>query len=124
MKTKRGKFRNLALILVVIIPVHACSKDVTLNQTIYQDILEYFLPSSLHSTSIDLKNFLCYANGREKCCSCQSSCIFDKTCCIDAFFSENITSVEEYIHIFYEKYSFRQYAKNLPVTNMKIPFSI
>ena len=124
MKTKRGKFRNLALILVVIIPVHAYSKGVTLNQIIYQDILEYFLPSSLHSTSIDLKNFLCHANGREKCCSCQSSCIFDKTCCIDAFFSENITSVEEYIHIFYEKYSFRQYAKNLPVTNMKIPFSI
>ena len=124
MKEKPGKFSNLVLILVVIIPVHACFKGVTLNQTLYQEILEYFLPSSLHNTSIDLKNFLCYANGKEKCCSCQSSCIFDKTCCIDVFFSENITSVQEYIHIFYEKYSFRLYVKNLPVTNMKSPFSI
>ena len=124
MKEKPGEISNLALVLVVIIPVPACSKGVTLNQTLYHEILEHFLPSSLHNTSIDLKNFLCYANGKEKCCSCQSSCIFDKTCCIDVFFTENITSVQEYIHIFHEKYSFRQYAKNMPVTNMKSPFSI
>ena len=105
MKEKPGEISNLALVLVVIIPVPACSKGVTLNQTLYHEILEHFLPSSLHNTSIDLKNFLCYANGKEKCCSCQSSCIFDKTCCIDVFFTENITSVQEYIHIFhkYEK---------------------
>ena len=116
--------RTSALILVLALPLCFSLKNDISNKTLYNQIVEYFFPKSFLNPSIVMSDYLCYAEGDKKCCSCQTYCTFYQTCCIDTFFSNNITSLEDYIEIFHERNEARNYVKMLPPTNADIPFSV
>ena len=116
--------RIAALTLVLALPPYFSLKNEISNKTLYNQIVEHFFPKSFLNPLIVMNDYLCYAEGDKKCCSCQTYCTFYQTCCIDTFFSNNITSVKEYIEIFRERNEARNYVKMLSPTNADIPFSV
>ena len=87
------------------------------NQTLYDGIVEHFFPKEFRNTKFDIKNYLCVLKNRT-CCRCTKTCRYYGTCCIDAFFNNNITSVEEYVDIFFKMTTIRKHVKTLPVINI------
>ena len=53
----------------------------------------------------------------ETCCQCTKTCKYYGTCCIDIFFDNSITSVEEYVTMFLKMTNMRRYVTYLPVTS-------
>ena len=45
-------------------------------------------------------------------CSCTKTCRYYGTCCIDAFFNSNVTSVKEYVDIFRNMTKIKNMSKN------------
>ena len=87
------------------------------NQTLYDGIVEHFFPKEFRKTKFDIKNYLCFLKNHT-CCRCTKTCRYYGTCCIDAFFNNNITSVEEYVDIFSNMTTIRKHVKILPVVNI------
>lgn len=98
------KIKYLLEVLIAIITIY-CSKYVESlkisNQTLYDEIVDYFFPMELRTPQFDMNNYLCF-QGDQTCCICSSTCRYYGTCCIDAFFNNKITSSEKYIHLFFE----------------------
>ena len=123
------KMIYLLEVLIAIITIY-CSKDVKSfninNQTLYDEIVDYFFPTELRTPQFDMNNYLCFL-GNDTCCICSKTCRYYGTCCIDAFFDNNITSSEEYVYLFFKMTKVRQYITNLPVVdvgNISVKFSI
>ena len=114
------KIKYLLEVLIAIITIY-CSKYVESlkisNQTLYDEIVDYFFPMELRTPQFDMNNYLCFQRD-QTCCICSRTCRYYGTCCIDAFFNNKITSSEKYIHLFFEMTQVRQYVTNLPVVNV------
>ena len=109
------------------------------NKTLYRSIVDYFFPTYLQSPSIDMNNYLCYSHETNnsfiyprnwisygQCCECSKRCKYFGTCCLDAFFNDNITSLNEYIDLFYKKIAIKKHVRLSPVLNIDhfVPYEI
>ena len=99
-----------------------------MNQTLYDNIVDYFFPKELRNSKIKMDRYLCYSTLPhhaccqftlldELCCLCTKICKYYGTCCIDAFFDNSITSVEEYVTLFLKMANMKRYVSYLPVTS-------
>ena len=88
------------------------------HQTLYNDIVDYFFPLALRSPKFKSNNYLCLLKTQKTCCRCTKSCRYYGTCCIDAFFNNNNTSIEEYVDIFCNMHKIRRHVKTLPIVNI------
>ena len=123
------KTKDLLEVVIAIIIIY-CSKYVESlkisNQTLYNEIVDYFFPVELRTAQFDMTNYLCFQRSHT-CCICSKTCRYYGTCCIDSFFDNNITSSEEYVHLFFKMTKVTQYVTNLPVVdvgNISVKFSI
>ena len=91
-----------------------------MNQTLYDNIVDYFFPKELRNSKIKMDRYLCYSTLPhhaccqftlldELCCLCTKICKYYGTCCIDAFFDNSITSVEEYVTLFLKMANMKRY---------------
>ena len=88
------------------------------NQALYNEIVDHFFPKELGHPGIDIRRNLYKYSFNGKCCRCTKTCRYYGTCCIDAFFNNNITSVEEYIDIFFNMTKIRKHIETLPIVNI------
>ena len=62
--------------------------------------------------------YLCnFTLHHDTCCQCTKTCKYYGISCIDAFFDNNITSVEEYVTLFLKMTNMRRYVSYLPVAS-------
>ena len=123
------RFLQTVLAIITITYYHYCSEhENVMNQTLYDDIVDYFFPKELRNPKIKMDRYLCHSTLPHHaccqfalldglCCQCSKTCKYYGTCCIDAFFDNNITSVEEYVTLFLKMTNMRRYASYLPVTS-------
>ena len=83
-----------------------------------------------------MEKYLCYSNEANNrfiyprnwatCCECSKRCKYFGTCCLDAFFDENITSLNNYINLFYKETAIRKHVRLSPVLNIDhfVPYNI
>ena len=117
------------LAIIIITYYHNCSEYTNaVNQTLYDEIVGYFFPEELRNPKIKIDFYLCHSTlPLDTCCQCTKTCKYYGTCCIDAFFNNNITSVEEYVTLFLKMTNMRIYASYLPVmsnTNISSYFNV
>ena len=107
------------LAIITITCYHNCSEYINVaNQTLYDEIVDYFFPKELRNPKINMGFYLCHSTlPHDTCCRCTKTCKYYGTCCIDAFFDNNITSVEEYVTLFLKMTKMRSYVSYLPVTS-------
>ena len=110
------RFLETVLTVTTITYYHNCSEHIkVVNQTLYDDIVDYFFPKELRNPKIEMDLYLCrFTLSNETCCECTRTCKYYGTCCIDAFFNNDITSVEEYVTLFLKV---RRFVNYLPVTS-------
>ena len=113
------RFLQTLLIATTITYCHSYFKHINVaNQTLYDQIVEYFFPKELRNTKIKMDLYLCHLTlTHETCCRCTKTCKYYGICCIDAFFDNSITSVEEYVTLFLKMTNMRRYVSYLPVTS-------
>ena len=113
------KYLHSVFITIITISCNICFESFKIaNQTLYKDIVDYFFPVALQNPKFTTSNYLCLLKTHKTCCRCTKSCIYYGTCCIDAFFNNNITSVEEYVDIFSNMHKIRRHVKTLPIVNI------
>lgn len=68
------------------------------------------------------RNWITYG----RCCECSKHCKYFGTCCLDAFFDDNITSLKEYVDLFYKQIVIRKHVRLSPVLNIDhfVPYKI
>ena len=86
------------------------------NQTLYNEVADYFFPKELQKLKFENDSCLCFLKAH-MCCSCKSTCRYYGTCCVDAFFNKDIISVEEYVDVFFNMIEIGKHVKTLPVIN-------
>ena len=86
------------------------------NQTLYNEVVDYFFPKELQNLKFENDSCLCFLKAHI-CCSCKGTCRYYGTCCVDTFFNKDIISVQEYVDIFFNMIEIRKYVKTLPVIN-------
>ena len=112
------KHLHSAFITIITISCNICFESFKItNQTLYKDIIGYFFPVALRNPKFNTSNYLCLLKTQKTCCRCTKTCRYYGTCCIDAFFNNNITSVEEYVDIFFNMHKIRKHVKTLPIVN-------
>ena len=112
-------FQIVSLTVITITYYHNCSEHKNVvNQTLYDEIVDYFFPKELQHPKIEIDLYSCrFTIPNKTCCSCAKTCKYYGTCCIDAFFDNNITSVEEYVTLFLKMTNMRRHVNYLPVTS-------
>ena len=88
------------------------------NQQFYNKTVDYFFPEESGTPKIEMDQYLCFLK-KNTSCSCTKTCRYYGTCCIDAFFNSNVTSVKEYIDIFRNMTKIKKHVKKLPAVNFK-----
>ena len=88
------------------------------NQQFYNKIVDYFFPEESGIPKIEMDQYLCFLK-KNTSCSCTKTCRYYGTCCIDAFFNSNVTSVKEYVDIFRNMTKIKKHVKKLPAVNFK-----
>ena len=89
-------------------------------------MIDHFFPKELRSQKFEIDNYLCFLK-IHTCCRCTKTCRYYGTCCIDAFFNNNMTSLKEYVDVFFKITTIKKHVKTLPVVKLKnisIKFSI
>ena len=81
------------------------------NQQFYNKIVDYFFPEESGIPKIEMDQYLCFLK-KNTSCSCTKTCRYYGTCCIDAFFNSNVTSVKEYVDIFRNMTKIKNMSKN------------
>ena len=113
------KYLHSVFITIITISCNICFKSFKIaNQTLYEDIVYYFFPVALRNPKFKTSNYLCLLKTQKTCCRCTKTCRYYGTCCIDVFFNNNITSVEEYVDIFSNMHKIRKHVKTLPIVNV------
>ena len=108
---------------ILIATIFACSKkcfehSATFNKTLYIETVDYFFPKKLRIPDIDMDHYLCRNGVLKKCCICTKICKYLGTCCMDAFYDNSITSVQEYVEVLFNMTSIKKHVKTLPVFNV------
>ena len=112
------RFLRKLLIIITLSYCDQCIKYLDIqNKTLYNETVDHFFPKELRHPGIDMGRYLCRYSFNRKCC-CTKTCRYCGTCCIDAFFNNNITSVEEYVDIFINMTKIRKHVKTLPIVNI------
>ena len=113
------KLLQTVLTVTTITYYHKCSEHLSVvNQTLHDGIVDYFFPKELRNPNIKMDFYLCqFTLPNQTCCQCTKTCKYYGTCCIDAFFDNNITSVEEYVILFLKMTNMTRYVSNLSVTS-------
>ena len=113
------RFPQTILTVTTITYYYHCSEYINVvNQTLYNEIVEYFFPKELCNPKINMDLYLCQVTlPNETCCQCSRICKYFGTCCIDAFFDNKITSVGEYVTLFHKMTNRRRFVSCLPVTS-------
>ena len=88
------------------------------NQTLYNKIVNHFFSKELRDPNFEIDRHLCFRKIHPDCC-CLETCRYHDKCCIDAFFNNNIKSVEEYVKMFLDRTKIREYIEKLPVIEFK-----
>ena len=95
------------------------SYDEIANKTLYHAIIEYYFPQELRHQKTPMSEYLCFnTTSYPTCCRCETTCKDYGFCCLDAFYNNNITSVDEYVDLMFKKNKMRKYMKHLPVINV------
>ena len=88
------------------------------NKTLYHAIVEYYFPKELRHQNTLMSEYLCYNTTLyPTCCRCETTCKDYGFCCLDAFYNNNITSMDEYVDLMFNKNKMRKYMRYLPVIN-------
>ena len=113
------RFLRKLLSIATFIYCNQCIKYLDIqNQTLYNETVDHFFPKELRHPGIDMGHYLCRYSFNGKCCRCSKRCRYYGTCCIDAFFNNNITSVQEYVGIFFNMTKIRKHVETLPIVNI------
>ena len=119
LKFPKMRFLGKLLSMATFIYCPQCIKYLDIqNQALYNEIVDHFFPKELGHPGIDIRRNLYKYSFNGKCCRCTKTCRYYGTCCIDAFFNNNITSVEEYIDIFFNMTKIRKHIETLPIVNI------
>ena len=94
------------------------SYDEIENKTLYHAIVEYYFPQELRHQNTPMSEYLCFnTTSYPTCCRCETTCKDYGFCCLDAFYNNNITSVDEYVELMFNKNRMRNHMQHLPVIN-------
>ena len=115
---------KICITTIVFFPERILIQGNVPNETLYNEIIDYFFPYYLQNPAMRLDDYLCYSEDSYKCCDCESKCSYYGTCCIDVFLSNKTKSLEEYLALFRKNNKVRQYVKSTPVLNIDAPFDI
>ena len=79
------------------------------NEMLFNKTVNYFLPKDMQNCEIKMDHYLCrYLLPLLR---------YYGTCCIDAFLSNSLTSMEEYVNGFFKLNEIRDYVTKLPAIN-------
>ena len=98
-----------------------CAKKINLkNPTLYNKIVDCFHRSELRNPKTETcQDVWRFTLPNKKCCDSEKTCRYYGTCCIDAFFNNETTSLGSYLDIFLSMTGIRKHVKNLPVINLE-----
>lgn len=113
------RFLHTVLTVTTVIYYHNCYEHTKFaNKTLYNEIVDYFFPKELRNTKIKIDFYLCqFKLSNKLCCHCAKTYKYYGSCCIDAFFENSISSVEEYVTLFLRMTNMRRYVNSLTITN-------
>lgn len=112
------RFIQKLLIIITLVYCDPCINYLDIeNQTLYNEIVDHLFPKELRHPGIDMGHHLCRYSFNGKCC-CTKTCRYYGTCCIGAFFNNNITSVKQYVDIFFNMTKIRKHVETLPIVNI------
>ena len=93
------------MVYVQLVLIAMCSYQLYAHylNAVQEKIIDFAFFNLPKNKQNSIGKYLCGYNSTAKCCSCEESCRFHGTCCIDAFLNCNETSFERYIESFQKK---------------------